>query len=66
MAMKYNLAQILCEMRLVYTCTACLMVILVFIFGFILMKDTMRYLLTTPTNIIRNHKTQQLPIISKV
>ena len=66
MAMKYNLAQILCEMRLVYTCTACLMVILVFIFGFISMKDTMRYLLTTPTNIIRDQKTQQLPIISKV
>lgn len=67
--MTPNLAtsQTLSEMLLVYTCSACVMVVLLIVFGYISIKDTIKYFLSHPTKPLNySQKTHDLPLISKV
>ena len=69
MTLKFVARQTLSEMLLVYTCTACVMVVLVIVFGYISIRDTITYFIRHSNKKSTHHnrqKTHQLPLISKV
>ena len=61
--------QTLSEMLLVYSSIACIMVVLLIVFGYISIKDTITYFIRYPNKKqtqINRQKPHQLPLISKV
>ena len=61
--------QTLSEMLLVYTSIACVMAVLLIVFGYISIRDTITYFIRYPNKKQTQHnrlKTHQLPLISNV